>query len=75
MLGCSCALAATEQARPSDSLVDSIGVNIHALRTNGPYGNIASMAAAINDMGIRYVDLDEERKDTLRKYINMVRKP
>ena len=26
------------------------------------------------DMGIRYVDLDEERKDTLRKYINMVRK-
>ncbi len=25
------------------------------------------------DMGIRYVDLDEERKDTLRKYINMVR--
>jgi len=25
-------------------------------------------------MGIRYVDLDEERKDTLRKYINMVRK-
>src|SRR5499427_6331853 len=26
------------------------------------------------DMGIRYVDMDEERKDTLRKYINMVRK-
>jgi uncharacterized protein (TIGR02266 family) len=26
------------------------------------------------DMGIRYVDLDEERKDTLRKYITMVRK-
>ena len=26
------------------------------------------------DMGIRYVELDEERKDTLRKYINMVRK-
>jgi uncharacterized protein (TIGR02266 family) len=26
------------------------------------------------DMGIRYIDLDEERKDTLRKYINMVRK-
>jgi hypothetical protein len=26
------------------------------------------------DMGIRYVDLDEERKDTLRKYINLVRK-
>jgi uncharacterized protein (TIGR02266 family) len=26
------------------------------------------------DMGIRYVDLDEDRKDTLRKYINMVRK-
>ena len=26
------------------------------------------------DMGIRYVDLDEERKDTLRKYINMVRR-
>jgi uncharacterized protein (TIGR02266 family) len=25
------------------------------------------------DMGIRYIDLDEERKDTLRKYINMVR--
>jgi hypothetical protein len=25
-------------------------------------------------MGVRYVDLDEERKDTLRKYINMVRK-
>jgi uncharacterized protein (TIGR02266 family) len=26
------------------------------------------------DMGIRFVDLDEERKDTLRKYISMVRK-
>jgi uncharacterized protein (TIGR02266 family) len=26
------------------------------------------------DMGIRYIDLDEERKDTLRKYITMVRK-
>src|SRR3954462_15780607 len=26
------------------------------------------------DMGIRYVDLDNERKDTLRKYISMVRK-
>jgi uncharacterized protein (TIGR02266 family) len=26
------------------------------------------------DMGIRYIDLDDERKDTLRKYINMVRK-
>ena len=26
------------------------------------------------DMGIRYIDLDEERKDTLRKYINLVRK-
>ncbi len=25
------------------------------------------------DMGIRYVDLDSERKDTLRKYISMVR--
>jgi uncharacterized protein (TIGR02266 family) len=26
------------------------------------------------DMGIRYIDMDEERKDTLRKYITMVRK-
>ncbi|HTA20723.1 MAG TPA: PilZ domain-containing protein [Polyangia bacterium] len=26
------------------------------------------------DMGIRYIELDEERKDTLRKYISMVRK-
>ena len=26
------------------------------------------------DMGIRYVDLDEERKDTLRKYINRVKR-
>jgi len=26
------------------------------------------------DMGIRYVDLDNERKETLRKYISMVRK-
>src|SRR5687767_7671909 len=26
------------------------------------------------DMGIRYVDLDNERKDTLRKYITMMRK-
>jgi uncharacterized protein (TIGR02266 family) len=26
------------------------------------------------DMGIRYTDLDDERKDTLRKYIGMVRK-
>ena len=26
------------------------------------------------DMGIRYIALDEERTDTLRKYINMVRK-
>jgi uncharacterized protein (TIGR02266 family) len=26
------------------------------------------------DMGIRYIDLDNERKDTLRKYISMVRK-
>ena len=25
------------------------------------------------DMGVRYIDLDDERKDTLRKYINMVR--
>src|SRR5262249_40605174 len=24
------------------------------------------------DMGIRYIDLDEERKETLRKYIGMV---
>ena len=26
------------------------------------------------DMGIRYVDLDQERRETLRKYIGMVRK-
>jgi uncharacterized protein (TIGR02266 family) len=26
------------------------------------------------DMGIRYVDLDNERKELLRKYINLVRK-
>jgi uncharacterized protein (TIGR02266 family) len=26
------------------------------------------------DMGIRYVDLDNERKEMLRKYISMVRK-
>jgi uncharacterized protein (TIGR02266 family) len=26
------------------------------------------------DMGVRFVELDEERKDTLRKYIAMVRK-
>ena len=26
------------------------------------------------DMGIRYIDLDNERKETLRKYIGMVRK-
>ncbi len=26
------------------------------------------------DMGIRYIDLDAERKETLRKYIGMVRK-
>ena len=26
------------------------------------------------DMGIRYIDLDEERKETLRKFIGMVRK-
>ena len=26
------------------------------------------------DMGIRYIEMDEERKDTLRKYITMVRK-
>jgi uncharacterized protein (TIGR02266 family) len=26
------------------------------------------------DMGIRFIDVDEERKDTLRKYIQMVRK-
>lgn len=26
------------------------------------------------DMGIRFIDLDNERKDTLRKYISMVRK-
>lgn len=29
---------------------------------------------APQDMGIRYIDLDNERKDTLRKYIAMVRK-
>jgi uncharacterized protein (TIGR02266 family) len=26
------------------------------------------------DMGIRYVDLDQERRETLRKYIGMVKK-
>jgi uncharacterized protein (TIGR02266 family) len=26
------------------------------------------------DMGIRYIEMDEERKDTLRKYITMVRR-
>ena len=26
------------------------------------------------DMGVRFIDLDEERKDTLRKFINLVRK-
>jgi uncharacterized protein (TIGR02266 family) len=26
------------------------------------------------DMGVRYIEMDEERKDTLRKYITMVRK-
>jgi uncharacterized protein (TIGR02266 family) len=29
---------------------------------------------APQDMGIRYIDLDNERKDTLRKYIALVRK-
>jgi uncharacterized protein (TIGR02266 family) len=27
------------------------------------------------DIGIRYVDLDEEKRETLRRYINLVRKP
>jgi uncharacterized protein (TIGR02266 family) len=26
------------------------------------------------DMGIRYIDLDQERRETLRKYIGLVRK-
>jgi uncharacterized protein (TIGR02266 family) len=26
------------------------------------------------DMGIRFIDLDNERKDTLKKYVSMVRK-
>ncbi|HEY0706696.1 MAG TPA: PilZ domain-containing protein [Polyangia bacterium] len=26
------------------------------------------------DMGIRYIDLDQERRETLRKYISLVRK-
>jgi uncharacterized protein (TIGR02266 family) len=27
------------------------------------------------DMGIRYLDLDEERKDTLRRYLNILNTP
>ena len=27
------------------------------------------------DMGIRYIELDSDRKETLRKYIGLVRKP
>src|SRR4051812_11342461 len=47
--------ATIENPLPSDSFVDSIGVNTHARHTTGPYNNWNSVIAAIGDIGFRNV--------------------
>ena len=50
-------LAASEVARPADAFVDSIGVNVHAVRgrANSPYESWDQVVGVVGDLGIRYV--------------------
>ena len=47
--------ATVEQAASSDAFVDSIGVNIHAAHTTGPYGDWTGIEQLVSDLGIRNV--------------------
>jgi hypothetical protein len=45
----------TEKAKPADSLVDSIGVNVHMTYSNTAYGNVSAVEKMISTLGVRHV--------------------
>jgi hypothetical protein len=45
----------TETPRPADSLVDSMGVNVHMTYGNTAYGNIAAVRTMLQALGLRHV--------------------
>jgi hypothetical protein len=53
---CTSAYAKTEQAKKSDSFVDSIGVNVHLFYTNTAYKNFSSIIKPkLQELGIRHI--------------------
>jgi hypothetical protein len=45
----------TETARPADSLVDSIGVNVHMTYSDTAYGDVAAVQKMLLTLGVRHV--------------------
>src|SRR4051812_17468129 len=56
-----------ETPQPSDSFVDSVGVNIHARHTFGPYNDWTRIEQTISDIGIRSVRDIPDRYDKLNE--------
>ncbi len=47
--------ALAETARPADSFVDSVGVNVHMSYNDTPYGDQARVADRLAELGVRHV--------------------
>jgi hypothetical protein len=45
----------TETAKPADSLVDSMGVNVHMTYGDTTYGNVAAVQKMLQTLGLRHV--------------------
>jgi hypothetical protein len=45
----------TETAKPADSLVDSMGVNVHMTYGNTTYGNVSAVKKMLSTLGLRHV--------------------
>src|SRR6202521_402282 len=45
----------TETAKPADSLVDSIGVNIHMTYSTTAYGDVTAVKKMLSKLGVRHV--------------------
>lgn len=45
----------TETAKPADSLVDSMGVNIHMTYSNTAYGDMSAVQQMLSSLGLRHV--------------------
>jgi hypothetical protein len=68
-VGAAPAGAAAVPARPADSFVESVGVNVHLGYTETPYAREAAIRDKLLDLGVRYVrdGISQGRPDVYRR--------